>query len=385
MAKRRSRGEGAVFWVEERQRWVATVDLGYTPAGKRRRAKASFQTKTKAKAWLRDKLRDVDDGLALAPYSYTVEMAVREWLTYGMTDRDPSTVENRTILAERHIVPALGKRKLRDLTADEVDEWLASKTTELGSETLKRLLSILRRSINRAQARDKVKRNVALLCSAPKGRPGRPSKSLTLAQAEALLVAADDNTTVMGTYVVVALLTGARTEELRPLTWDHVSLESEPPYIAVWRSVRAGGDTKTKKSRRTLKLPARCADALIAHREAQQEKRRKAGKDWSDQDLVFGTAANTPLDAANVRRAFRDVARAAGLNEKAWTPRELRHSFVSLLSDAGVPIEDISRLVGHRSTLVTETVYRFQLRPVLTEGAEVMDTILGLRRAKPDA
>ena len=58
----------------------------------------------------------------------------------------------------------------------------------------------------------------------------------------------------------------------------------------------------------------------------------------------------------------------AGLPPGEWTPRELRHSFVSLMSDAGVPLEEIARLVGHGSTKVTETVYRKQLRPVLTGG-----------------
>jgi hypothetical protein len=48
---------------------------------------------------------------------------------------------------------------------------------------------------------------------------------------------------------------------------------------------------------------------------------------------------------------------------------------VSILSDSGIPIEDISRLVGHANTVVTETVHRFQLRPVLLEGAEAMDGI----------
>ena len=48
---------------------------------------------------------------------------------------------------------------------------------------------------------------------------------------------------------------------------------------------------------------------------------------------------------------------AAGLDPHEWTPRELRHSFVSLLSD-GVPIEQISRLVGHSGTTTTETIYR---------------------------
>nr|WP_239029244.1 tyrosine-type recombinase/integrase [Pseudonocardia acidicola] len=83
----------------------------------------------------------------------------------------------------------------------------------------------------------------------------------------------------------------------------------------------------------------------------------------------------TQLDAANVRRAFRRIATAAKLPAKDWTPRELRHSFVSLLSDGGMPIEQISRLVGHSGTSVTELIYRKQIRPVVDNGATAMDRI----------
>jgi integrase len=67
-------------------------------------------------------------------------------------------------------------------------------------------------------ARDKVKRNVVELRSIPQGQAGRPSKALTFAQAKAVLEVASG--TSMRAYVVLALLTGARTEELRALTWD---------------------------------------------------------------------------------------------------------------------------------------------------------------------
>lgn len=62
-------------------------------------------------------------------------------------------------------------------------------------------------------------------------------------------------------------------------------------------------------------------------------------------------------------------------------PRELRHSFVSLLSDDGMPIEQISRLVGHSGTSVTELVYRHQIRPVVEDGATAMDRIFSVRGA----
>ena len=89
-------------------------------------------------------------------------------------------------------------------------------------------------------------------------------------------------------------------------------------------------------------------------------------------ELVFCTAAGQALDAANVRRSFRTVCTAAGIGPD-WTPRELRHTFVSLMSDSGVPVEEIARLAGHATSRTTELVYRHQLRPIMEKGAEAMD------------
>lgn len=235
---------------------------------------------------------------------------------------------------------------------------------------------------------DKVKRNVVALCSVPQGQPGRASKALTFAQAESVLATAEKSR--MHAYIVVSLLTGARAEELRALTWDHVdlvgnltSVPAVPPHIAVWRSVRAGGDTKTRKSRRTLALPMRCVRALERRRREQIVERRVAGERWVDQGLVFAFEVGTPLDASHVRRDFRRaLVGARGIDPAEWTPRELRHSFVSLLSDKGVPLEEISRLVGHSSTSVTELVYRKQIRPVVQTGAAAMDDLFGEARER---
>jgi integrase len=56
-------------------------------------------------------------------------------------------------------------------------------------------------------------------------------------------------------------------------------------------------------------------------------------------------------------------------------PKELRTSFVSMMSYQGVPVEEIARLAGHASSRTTEVIYRRELRPVITTGAEVMDQI----------
>ncbi|GAA0950602.1 site-specific integrase [Nonomuraea longicatena] len=380
MTTRRSRGDGGLHWDESRQRWIATLTVGYTPAGKRIVKKGTGKTKTEAKDKLREILRDYEDGLTLAKGDVIVEQAVNDWLKYELSHRDKATYEAGQIMCRVHVIPALGKRKLRELSAQDVDKWLAAKAKTLSTSTLRLIRSYLNRSIKRAMARDLVKRNVVDLCSVPRGKDGRPSKALTLAQAEAVLKAALG--TRMYGYLVLALLTGARTEELRALTWDHVDLVGTPnaeppvpPFVAVWRSVRNGGDTKTPKSRRTLALPQRAVDALKAQKIQQDADKEAAGEHWQDHGLVFASTVGTPLDSHNVRRAFRAVIAKTDLDPKGWTPRELRHSFVSLLSDQGIPLDEISRLVGHRSTAVTELVYRLQIRPVLQEGAIAMDRI----------
>lgn len=385
MAKRRSRGDGGLYWSEPRQRWIAEVTIGYTPAGKRITRSASGKTKTAAKNKLKDMVRDLDDGLPVAPDNYYVSDAVQAWFTYGLNGRDQATVDNYRCLSDIHIVPLLGKRKLRALSADDVDEWLADRAKVLSTRSLRLVLSIVRRAITFAQARDKVKRNVAMLCECPVGQQGRPSKSLTWDQAEAVLTAAEADDSTVGDYTVVSLLGGVRTEEARPLVWGHVHLpeedddstddDAELPHIDVFRSVRTGGDTKTRRSRRSLAIPARAVRALRRQRARQTVQRDRAGADWQENGLVFASQVGTELDRHNVLRGFRRILKAAGLTPEDWTPRELRHSFVSLLSDAKVPIEVISRLVGHSGTAVTERVYRHQIRPVVEEAATEMDRI----------
>ncbi|MBV8996637.1 MAG: tyrosine-type recombinase/integrase [Pseudonocardiales bacterium] len=188
----------------------------------------------------------------------------------------------------------------------------------------------------------------------------------------------------------MSLLTGLRTEEVRALRWDHVvawaggqwqpvaeaGFGHEQLAVFVWRSDRAGGDTKTPKSRRTLALPRRCMAALQDHRVRQAQDRLVAGPLWQGHGLVFASVVGTPQDDSNVRRQFRAITGAAGLGS-GWVPRELRHRFVSLLSAQGVPVEAIALLAGHNQTTTTELVYRHQIVPALTRGAEVMDEIFG--------
>jgi integrase len=302
-----------------------------------------------------------------------VEDAVCSWLAYGLAGRAHTTAVNYASLAEVRITDPLGRRRLHELSADDVDRWLRAQAKEVSTRTLRLLYSILKRAVIRAMARDKVRRNVVSLCNVPTGQAGRPSKSLTLAQASAVLAAAERSP--LHAYIVLSLLSGARTEEVRALRWSDVDLTGDPettpptpPSVgaALRPPDRRHQDSKVPPPDRDP--PARCQRCAQALR---QLRRCVPGSDA----LVFGTANGTELDAHNVRRTFRRVLEATELDPTAWTPRELRHSFVSLLSDSGIPLEQIARLLGHNGTAVTERVYRHQLRPILEEGAVTMDAI----------
>ncbi len=346
-------------------RWRGEVQLRPVN-GKRRVVKVSGNNKTDVENKLAAKREELDEGVTTSA-DYTVRKCAGDWLAHGLDGRSERT---RTLYTDgiEPLLAILGSVPLRDLTATDVRKALVQVAETRSTRTVQIARNCLVRAIRRAQAHNLVRRNVAELAELPSGQEGRPSKALTLDQAKALLDAAEASS--LHAYIVLSLLTGIRPEEARALRWDHVDLDGEPPHVDVFRSVRAHGDVKTRTSRRTLAIPDAAVDALRTRHARQAGHRLRAGALWQETDLVFTTRVGTALGANNIRRDFRKVCEAAGLG-RGWSPRELRHTFVSLMSEGGVPIEEIARLAGHATTRTTEIVYRKELRPVITTGAEV--------------
>ncbi len=359
--------------------YTGAISLGFDAAGRRQRVKRKGRTKAQVKDKLREVVEDLAAGVTAAE-GYTVADAISDFLDQGMKGKSPETVSNYRSLADHHLIPQLGAARLKKLTADELDAWMDDRAEELSGRTLRLIHQILERAIRHAQARDKVRRNVASLILVPEGQEGRPSKAMTLDQAVQLLDQAGPGQPAPAGRLRGRVPAG-RGPHRGGTSPPVVRGGPGPGTVAVYRSVRAKGDTKTRKSRRLLKLPTRATEALKEHRKRQAAERLQAGRNWQDHDLVFCREDGTPLDRWQVRREFAVITTAAGLGE-TWAPRELRHSFVSILSASGVRIEDISDLVGHSGTTVTESVYRHEIRPALTTGATAMNKILSKKRAR---
>jgi integrase len=363
--------EGSIY--KEGDGYTGALSLGFGPDGKRRRLKRKGRTKTEVKERLKEAVDDLEKGVK-ADRNYHVRDAVNDFLkAFAKTGKSPATIEVYRTLAKHQLIPFIGGIRLKDLTADDVETWLDGRAKHLTSSSLGIVHGLLKRSIRRAARHDKVARNVAELIDTPQGKAGRRSRSLSLEQAKALLDEAAKPEHRLGAYVILAIVTGLRTEELRTLTWSDVDLANGTVYVL--RADRHEGETKTELSRRGLGIADMAVDALKSLKKRQAAEKLKAGKAYQDHDLVFCHENGRPYAAQHVRHRFHKLLKAAGLDPKEWCPRELRHTFVSIMSDHGVPIEKISDLVGHQNTKITETVYRHQLRPEIRDGAEHMNEI----------
>jgi len=343
---------------------------------------------TKAECWekldgLRDELRKTG---SVAPRDLTVGDVINDLLAHPPAEwKSPLTLISRRNYAAR-ITAALGKVKVARLTVAQVERFLEDAAAEgLSADMMRRLRSTLRLAIRRAERDGKATRNVAALAELP-AAPRRQSRSMNLPQIRALLGL--ELTPWWRAYLTCALMCGLRPGELLGLRWEDVDFKAG--VLRVRKCLKALPDPetgkrqlvleslKTERSKRTIRMPRQVAAALLALRKEQAATRLKLGTayDLRGLSIVFGDGAGAPKWPQDVHRDFRKLCGRAGIGTN-WTPREQRHTFVSVLSDSGVDIEQIADAVGHINSTVTKAVYRHQLADEITSAATVMDSIFG--------
>ncbi|MGH3522821.1 MAG: tyrosine-type recombinase/integrase [Mycobacterium sp.] len=434
--RRRERGDDGISWDKVNKCYVGTISLGYDDTGKRLRRFVRGKTKQEVKDKLNDLHEEIKAGI-YTPATYTVKRCVMDWL--DSLELDPHTTATYRGQAEKWIYPRIGAKKLAEFKATDADRFLRDVAEVLSKSSLVKIKSTLVRSIRRAQKYDLIGRNVAELVDLPQGQPGHPSRAMTEDQASKVLQAANGKPTgfvrvvkvsqgkyaathaatetdelACGTWTrlgapvteigtelakttcrfcrqqlgldagadtvrrlealfVLSITLGLRPGELRKLSWDHVDLDNA--VIHVWRSASRTGDVKTPKSKRSLVLPKRAVAALQAHRKRQAAERLTAGAAWQDNNLVFCHEDGRMYTSDALNWRFSKMTKRAGIGH--WHAHEGRHTAVSIMSSNGVPLQEISDTVGHKSTHVTETVYRHVIVPAIRGGATVMDAVFG--------
>ena len=378
---RRSRGDGSVFYDAARDCWVGSVDIGRDPqTGRRRRRKVSAPTKTECKAKVDELRAEKKRTGTVARRDTTVGQIMDDWLANLPPEiRSPVSVRCHQDAATR-IKAELDRVMVAVLAPGQVERLLYGMVKDgYATSTISQTLSVLRRAIRRAQRDGLVGRNVAELVDCPQGKR-RESRSMTLPEVEKLLSA--DLAPWWRAYVYTGIMTGLRPGELLGLRWEDVdtaervirvrqSVKIVPPADGVPGRVVLEG-LKTDRSRRTLEMPAAVASMLSALRREQAAGKLRLGTAYDDHGLIFARPDGSPCWPNVIRVRFRAICKAAGLGD-GWHPHEQRHSFVSILSDAGVDIDRIADAAGHINASVTRNVYRHVIADRVSTAARVMD------------
>jgi integrase len=297
--------------------------------------------------------------------------------------KSPNTILNARQLLGTSVRPVVGRLWV-DRTSTERLEGVFNGMDEKGyaTSTIDRTWNYLNQACQHGLRLRRIKTNPAADVLLPASRPSKARKSFTIEQAQRLLVVAipADSRPAMW---LTGLMCGLRPGEIAGLRWPFVDIDSDLPSLSiVERAVevedRYVGQAapKTPRGHRRIGLHPLLVAALRRHR----DEMRMLGLYDAD-GFVFCSRNGTPMTLNNLRRAFRQVCERAGLGSD-WTTYELRHSFVSLVSDQLDDLLKVADLAGHSDTRTTQG-YRHAVRPSLPHAIGAWDRLLARGAGQP--
>jgi len=400
--KRRGAGEGGVYQETryrrlasgeqvEYQLWVGVVEADRDPStGQRRRVKVKAKTKTEAIRKMRVEQDRIGASDAPQEPSVILERFLRSWTADVLPHRvGPDTVANYRSLIDRHLIPGLGRHRLRDLTPEHVDRFLRAKAdTGLSRSSVGRLRSILADALTHAERRQLVVRNAGRLSILP-GTTATPAgqRALTAAERDRFIATAlafhppsesgeatDKTPHRLAALMAVMVHVGLRPGEGTGLRWADLDITARTLTVSgsIKRLPKASGRgydlvrgpvKKSTAGERTIRLSPTLIGLLEDHRARQVTERDRAGAYWVEMGLMFPSEIGTPLDPSNLRRQFALVATAAGINGPV-NPYTARHTAASLFIDAGASLDQVADLLGDDLRTVV-LHYRHRVRPVV--------------------
>jgi len=288
-----------------------------------------------------------------------------QWLRNHGHNIQPSTKRSYEQLLRLHVTPRFGHKPIDKITRDDVKEFVTtiSETEEHSRNTVRLILTALR-SVLSSAVEDK------LIDNNPASKVGKFNKR-ERGQNKAQAMTAEETQAFLNACVQVcpdyyplfftAIRSGFRKSELIALKWGDIQFgESEGDknrFILVQRHYYMGhfGTSKTHECRR-VDLTKQLRAILMAHKEAALLQAFQLGKASVADELVFPSDAGTPICPDNIGPRYMEPAlEQAGLRKFRF--HDLRHTFGSLLIQAGVSPAYVQKQMGHRSIQVTIDVY----------------------------
>ncbi|WP_161882737.1 tyrosine-type recombinase/integrase [Deinococcus alpinitundrae] len=352
---KRGNGQGSVRKLPSgRFRWEIMIEG--------RRFSGMAASKTLAQQALAGLIADATRGGIADPSTITVTEYLTQWLDERQKTRAPRTHEVQAAILRRYITPAIGDKRLQKLTPNDLQRlYLGMNANDLGTSTQRQTHQLLFSALKDAVRLEILMRNVADVV-----RPNPPRRdrvglaAFTPDEAEKFLAAARLDR--RGAVFEFAVSTGMRRGEFCGVRWIDVDLQARTAQVRETIS-DAGADgkirtgtPKTANSRRTVHLSPDVVTLLIRQQEARQILAETMGEKWQDSGRVFTNLTGGDLRPNNLRRDMTRICQAAGI--RTLNIHGLRHTYASLSLRHGVPVEVVSKQLGHASVGFTLSLYR---------------------------
>ena len=353
--------------------WVAVLSL---PGSMRRRRVTRYATtQTEARKKLTDLHREFDEEQSISTANSSLADFLTDWLhNFAKPKVRPRTFISYEEIVRLHIIPEIGRLRVKQLESEHVEALMARKLESgLSPRRVEMIRAVLRRALNIALRRNLVVRNVAALAESLR-QECRELQIWDEGQAARFLLGAKADPNVL--LYETALHTGMRQGELLGVQWNDVDLDQRK--LSVNRSLqRVTGQglvalpLKTERSKRTIRISNSVATKLREHRTDQLEAQLRAGSSWRNTGYIFTTPTGTPLDGRNVTRRFQRLAAKLMLPSARF--HDLRHMSASFLLAHGVSVVLVARRLGHTNASTTLRFYAHATDEEDQAAAKILD------------
>jgi integrase len=332
---------------------------------------------SEASKWLHNTRTQIQDGLTLAGAQTILKDFLEHWLKSYTSSVRPNTFRSYAGVIQHHIIPALGKIKLKDLRIDQIQNFYIMETENGTSPKMVQYIhSVLRRSLNFAVRWGLLVRNPAIGAIRPK-LSRKEMRTLDGDQVRAFLSAAKGTRNEALFWVAVS--TGLREGEILGLKWS--DLDWKTKRLQVKRQVQrlSGGglvltEPKSAAGKRMIILSSATVAVLQKHLNSQQDEKMFAMENWQENDFIFPSTIGTPLDPSNMSRDFKNTLKMAGLPNIRF--HDLRHTAATLMLSQGIHPKIVQERLGHSDISLTLNTYSHVLPSLQEDAAEKMDEIL---------